>query len=160
MDDQTPRAMRARGCGECTACCHIVAAQQLNKPTGVACPHVCEAGCAIYETRFEECRSFRCIWLNGHFLDSDRPDQLGVVFFEEADANGNALVTASEAYPGVVLDSPRAKELILQILARGIPVVVRNEHMVTHFSPDGQAARFDVDPNDPLKVCVLPRKAG
>jgi hypothetical protein len=83
---------------------------------------------------------------------------VGVVFFEEVDAHGNTLVTASEAFPGAALTSPRAKEIIRQILARGIPVVVRNAVIVTHFAPDGTVTRFDVDSADPLKVQVLPRK--
>jgi hypothetical protein len=53
-----------RGCDGCTACCKIMQVRELDKPASTWCRH-CRvgAGCSIYETRPESCRTFECVWL-------------------------------------------------------------------------------------------------
>ena len=144
-----------RTCGECTLCCTAVAAFQLGKPTGQTCPHVGASGCQIYDIRPLECRSFRCIWLNGFFAESDRPDKIGAVFFEETTYDGTTIVTVNEAHPGATAESRRAKELLRTLLEMGLTVVVRNENRIAKLTPNGEVEKFDVDPSDPLKVRAL-----
>ena len=153
MDDL---AKTKRSCGECTLCCTSVAVAPLAKPTGTPCRHVCATGCKIYEARIAECRGFSCLWLDGWFEESDRPDELGVVFFEEPIKDGPNLIAVSEASPGAAGKSARVKELIRKFLEHGISVVVRNEQTVTKAQPDGQLVRYAVDQSDPLKVAVVP----
>ena len=93
--------------------------------------------------------------LNGYFSDEDRPDRIGVVFYEEATPDGEPLVTACESLPGSVADSPRAKEIIRRILLLGIPVAVRNEKYVVKTYPDGRTATYLVDENDLLRTRVI-----
>jgi hypothetical protein len=55
---------------------------ELQKPAGVTCRHVCATGCAIYPTRPQICRPFRCLWLSGFanlFHEDERPDKTGMV---------------------------------------------------------------------------------
>ena len=50
-----------RDCDGCTMCCKLLAIDVLNKPRGRWCGHCnARAGCRIYETRPEPCRSFYC----------------------------------------------------------------------------------------------------
>lgn len=72
--------MLQRNCGTCTACCHGLAIEELDKPGFQTCDHVCGAGCAIYAERPACCRDFQCLWLQGHLGEDDRPDKLGVIF--------------------------------------------------------------------------------
>lgn len=148
---------RLRSCGSCTLCCKTVAVEHLNKPTGVWCPYVCDAGCGIYSLRPVECRGFKCIWLDGHLGEDDRPDLLGVVFYEERTFDGELIVTVSESYPGAA-NSERVKGLIRWILEMKVPVVVRNHQTVTRANWDGRTVRLQVDPEDPLKVNVVKRR--
>ena len=136
-------------------CCKAVAVVQLSKATGDWCPHVCPECCGIYETRPIECCTFRCLWLNGYFSDDERPDRIDVVFFEEETAEGECIVTASESHPGAAADSPRAKNLIRQILEAGVSVVVRNRFNVARACPDGRIAHFHIDQSDPLRAKVV-----
>jgi hypothetical protein len=52
------------GCDGCTACCKIMQVRELDKPDNTWCPHcTIGAGCRIYETRPQSCRTFSCVWL-------------------------------------------------------------------------------------------------
>lgn len=53
---------------------------ELSKAAWLDCDHLCSAGCGVYEERFSICKAFRCVWLQGQYEDSDRPDLLGVLF--------------------------------------------------------------------------------
>lgn len=52
-------------CGDCTACCTVLAVTELNKPMRVACQHQCRDGCRTYLARPAGCRQFNCLWLRG-----------------------------------------------------------------------------------------------
>jgi hypothetical protein len=70
MTDNLPTAPPARGCSECTLCCKIMGIKEIDKPPGVWCGHCSPArGCAIYESRPQECRKFVCGWLHSPGLD-------------------------------------------------------------------------------------------
>lgn len=72
-----------RACGECTACCEVLAieAPTLRKPAGILCRHCSGHNCQIYDQRPDPCRAFYCLWRELAALsDEHRPDQLGVVF--------------------------------------------------------------------------------
>jgi hypothetical protein len=78
-----------RACGDCTACCTVMAIDQpdIQKEAGVPCRH-CRNGCAIYDTRPGLCRDFHCGWRQLPILDENwRPDRSGVfVEIESIDA--------------------------------------------------------------------------
>lgn len=73
-EDKLPRS-----CGSCSACCFALGVRQIDKPVFTRCSHACAAGCAIYETRPDPCRVYRCAWLDGFGERRDRPDRLGVI---------------------------------------------------------------------------------
>jgi len=71
-----------RECGECKVCCIVpgIDTREAQKDTNVACRHLCDAGCAIYETRPGACRTFHCAWRQLATLDDSwRPDRCGVL---------------------------------------------------------------------------------
>lgn len=70
-------------CGECTACCTVLAIQELGKPPGKDCKYLATWGCGIYNSRPGTCREFRCGWLNGLGGAGQRPDRLGVVLSQK-----------------------------------------------------------------------------
>lgn len=73
-----------RQCGECQACCEVVAIKGDNmtpeKKNYERCVHQCDKGCAVYSSRPVECRTYMCEWRTGTLTDEDdRPDKLGVI---------------------------------------------------------------------------------
>lgn len=74
MITATPRQLaQGRSCGTCTLCCKAVPVAAVLKPRDRWCPH-CQKGkgCAIYDTRPEECRHWSCLYL----LDAQLPEAL------------------------------------------------------------------------------------
>ncbi len=61
-----------RICGDCNLCCKIPGVAAVGKKNLTWCPH-CDIGkgCRIYDTRPEECRDFRCLWLDDDSLPPD-----------------------------------------------------------------------------------------
>jgi len=92
---QTPAA--GFDCGDCTACCTVLAVTELQKPMRFACQQICRDGCRIYSDRPAGCRQFNCLWLRGALRAPSqtqshpdlmpgpedpllRPDHLGVIW--------------------------------------------------------------------------------
>lgn len=69
----------SRPCGECTACCTVLAIAELDKPIGITCVHASLKGCGTYETRPKSCREYLCLWKLGFGTMEERPDRLGLV---------------------------------------------------------------------------------
>jgi len=100
-----------RSCGSCTVCCTYFSITALNKPPLVPCSRlkdkICDDGknCITYENRPMPACSYRCMWLDGHGAEEDRPDLSGVVI-DNALPVANALraIPLSEG----AQDTPRA----------------------------------------------------
>lgn len=56
-----------------------VGVNALKKPQYTPCTHCVNQGCAIYQSRPEECQTYRCLWLVGEGEPQHRPDKLGVI---------------------------------------------------------------------------------
>lgn len=92
-----------RRCGPCAACCTVLTVPGVS-PAGQPCPHLAEQGCGIYAQRPDVCRTWSCQWIQDNlhrkparlFLDSERPDRLGVMF----DITPDARLVAHELRPG------------------------------------------------------------
>ena len=91
-------------CGDCALCCKVMSVPELDKPQNKWCPHAQPGspcgGCAIYESRPESCRTFKCAWLMGKFGPSlnMRPDKCkGVVVMTET---GWICVYVDAGFPG------------------------------------------------------------
>ena len=112
-----------RSCGDCSACCTVLAINALGKPADTECKHDCN-GCVIYESRPDGCRSYRCAWLEGELSDGDRPDEVGLVV-----DSGNSQIfklmwgprarVARELWPGGGAD------LVAGMVSSGQPVILR-----------------------------------
>ena len=82
----------AGDCGSCTMCCKLMAVTELAKPKNVLCQH-CDIGkgCKIYDDRPDNCRSFRCLWLQSQVMGLNalplqmRPDKCKVVLHTTPD---------------------------------------------------------------------------
>ncbi len=113
----------SRDCGTCTACCHSLVVEELEKPAFSKCVHSCEAmGCSAYYERPDSCRNFRCLWLDGHLGDADRPDQLGVIFTTTVHENIGVHPLLVETTPGGI-KQPRVLKAIEGLTTQG-PVLV------------------------------------
>jgi hypothetical protein len=120
-----PARVRTRTCGGCTACCTTLGNTELEpaKPTFTPCPHQCEKGCGIQETKPSGCATFNCLWLQDTgkmFTDSERPDILGVVCVGEI-TNLGPTIRVWEHRVGALADN-RVVALI-QRWATGLAVV-------------------------------------
>lgn len=84
-----------------------MAVDELQKPAGVACPHVrAGRGCGVYQTRPHACRTFECVWLMDEAMPHRfRPDQTKVVL--DQDAGGDWLIARCDpANPGAWRRNP------------------------------------------------------
>lgn len=129
--DQLPTSSAAplRECGECTACCTVLAVAELNKPARWTCDHVGCQGCRVYDVRPASCREFNCLWLRGGLPShpSLRPDKLGVMFdtFFSLAAQHERCV-AFELWNGA-FDEPQAATMLNRItIEREVDLSYRN----------------------------------
>ena len=70
-----------RSCGDCIACCFVLAIDELEKPALKLCSHLCESGngCSIHKTRPGTCRAYHCTWRYGWGEKDERPDRCGLL---------------------------------------------------------------------------------
>ena len=61
--------------------------EAISKPINTRCKHVCEDGCAIYDTRPQTCAEFECGYLQvgDDVPESLRPDRCGIIFIKRTD---------------------------------------------------------------------------
>jgi hypothetical protein len=130
------RPRRARGaprsCGACRACCITLGFQAregealFDKPPGLPCPHLVEAGCRIYADRPPVCRRFQCGWIQAPNLpDALRPDRCGVLFCLNSNLQGEGdAVYAYELKAGAA-EAPLPAWLIRELSAQTPVILVR-----------------------------------
>ena len=124
----------SRTCGSCTACCtHLpIPANVVSAPpkaAGESCPHLCKAGCVIYQDRPAICARFQCAWLaNLDWPEEWRPEQSGLLCLRELMDDGSPAALVSEIRPGALLE-PIAQEILLHLL--------ENTRRVVVVAPDG-----------------------
>lgn len=108
-----------RECGDCTVCCTVGAVPELNKPAYEECRFLC-SGCSLFSKpeRPKVCGTFKCSWLWGHGKESDRPDQIGVMFAING-LEGRHYHTAIELEVGALMD--QASDMAVNLL-RTVPL--------------------------------------
>lgn len=113
-----------RTCGSCTACCHSLVIEELDKPAFRDCPNQCgtSGGCGAYHDRPTSCRDFRCLWLDGHLDENDRPDKLGAIFTTTHDNQVGVHPLIVEATPGGTT-TPPVRQAIERLTTKS-PVLV------------------------------------
>lgn len=82
----------SRQCGECSLCCKLTYIQAFNKPMGEWCRHFRKGvGCGIYNERPQDCRVFRCMWLDSDEIgDAWFPKRAGL--FVSFGGGGNRMI--------------------------------------------------------------------
>jgi hypothetical protein len=105
-----PLQPTTRACDGCTLCCKVLAIPEVPTAKDTWCRHAKKhAGCGIYATRPEPCRTFRCLWLDGLLPEWARPDKVhGVVM-----VTGDQVIQISED-PGWPGEASRQLEPLLQ----------------------------------------------
>ncbi len=73
-----------KSCGSCTACCTVMAVNELGKGIYEHCQHLRpviakDQGCQIYQSRPASCRIWSCSWLCSDMAEDMRPNRCGVV---------------------------------------------------------------------------------
>jgi hypothetical protein len=131
---QRTHNVAGRTCGECTACCMVMAIVELGKDNYTPCPNCTGTSCAIYQTRPTTCRGWSCEWWLGRLglSDDQRPDKLGVIFTHDADS-----VLAFEITSGSATN-PAALEAMDHVKSK-YPL---------KFNPAGGTDRFLLGPGD------------
>jgi hypothetical protein len=94
LEKELDENLRTRVCGECTACCTVMGVEEIEKPAGEPCQHICDKGCAIYGSHPKACQDFLCAWKTGFDEMARRPDKSGLV--------GDIMREDSPAHPGVI----------------------------------------------------------
>lgn len=122
-----------RDCGECAACCDLPGVPSLGKAPCTPCQHPSAAGCEVHAARPQECREYRCLWLDDALGDdAARPDRLGLMFDlpslvqDHPDYAGVQVICAREVRHGA-RDEPRgaalltrlARAMVVRLTARG-----------------------------------------
>lgn len=157
---QTARQARATGrpanpCGDCTACCTVIAVEEIDKPTFTPCPHLaggkagsgpgdeaqggCGGGCGIYPTRPVSCRTWHCQWALDGTDPAMRPDRLGVMFSYAEGSHGSKAIAVWEVRPGAFLE-PLAARVLLRLHRSGYTLVYATPRGYRSLRPDGSSA--------------------
>lgn len=94
------------------------------KPAGVACSHLCDAGCQIYALRPTSCSNFRCGWLRFEAWPTAwRPDESGLLcLWEELDPQ-TPMAAVYELSPGA-LESEVGQQIVAWLLDASLAVVL------------------------------------
>ena len=131
-----------RVCGDCKLCCKVFSIQELDKPAGKWCPHCPGKGCKIYDTRPEECRGYKCMWLAGAFPEECRPDKVYVVFgFKRLD--DLIVATVGESHYGAAL-STEVQSIIASFRALGYGVQIIHNGICHELIPPYYESDADV----------------
>ena len=95
--------MNNRKCGDCKACCYSFNIAEISLKKGQLCPHIKNnigsvGCCSIFgdQLRPSVCSGFECLYLQGLFGRSERPDKTGILAYFSELENGQICVVAQE----------------------------------------------------------------
>ena len=112
-----------RECGTCTLCCKVMGIHALEKPRGQWCDHAMpgRGGCAIYETRPHECRTFACTWLMDEALGPEwKPEKCKLVLVSE-EGKKRTMVYVDASQPAAWKKEPYLSRLTA-LMRAGLPL--------------------------------------
>ncbi len=123
-------------CGECTACCSVLAIEELDKPEYEDCKHLSSAGCEIYESRPPVCQRFECMYLSDRWDQRDggeimRPDRCGLLIYGYRDQDGKEAIRVSEVFDGAS-QNEIAQQLIPSLVDEGYVVALHRKNSAPH----------------------------
>ena len=103
-------------CGACTLCCYALPVPSIGKKAYETCKYCTKDGCSIYSSRPDECKQFRCAWLQMPKVSEDlRPDNVGTIFEKISDRL---------FFGTVAFETPKVAEQILAFNKQGFSVVI------------------------------------
>ncbi len=99
-------------CGTCNLCCKVSAIKALQKPAGQWCIHTGPGrGCAIHGRHPDECRIFRCGWLQIDALEPNWKPEISK-FVLRIDKDGqNIHVAVDQGHPDAWRKAPYYRTL-------------------------------------------------
>lgn len=145
-----------RQCGPCTLCCKVYDIPATESPIGVWCKH-CKpgAGCGIWETRPDFCRSFFCNWIKFDWLGEEwRPDIAKFVFTIDPNS-GYLMFQVDPGSPDAWKREPyysQIKTWAAEGLSRARGTVVFINKTATLVLPDGDAQLGELGPDDRINI--------
>lgn len=105
LEKTLAESLAQRQCGECKACCHILAIPEIEKPFDTMCRHAGPGPrcCTIYDSRPKPCKEYQCLWKLGAGTLEQRPDQLGLVISPTRPGTpGYPGASVHELWPGAI----------------------------------------------------------
>ncbi len=118
-------------CGDCTACCTVIAIAELQKDAYQDCPHLTQRGCGQYSQRPQVCRRFECMYLSDGWGDRPggevmRPDRCGLLVYGFQSEQGEPAIRISEVFPGA-LQQEVGKQLVPSLLEKGYVIAIHRQ---------------------------------
>ena len=109
----------SRTCGDCTACCTVLAVHELDKPVNTVCKYDAGGSCAIYSERPQSCRDYECLWLVSEewMRLAERPDRVGVIL--DLGNTDRTMLTARQVRPGAFSETT-AKKMLNRLAGRAV----------------------------------------
>lgn len=112
-----------RSCGTCNLCCTVQGVHEIRKPINVKCEHLNIQGrCGIYSSRPESCRTYKCLWLNGHMPEEMKPVKSRAVL--EPNATGDMLIMRVLPQDRGLIRRGILRRFIRSAVAQHVPVIV------------------------------------
>lgn len=139
-----------RRCGDCQGCCVHLDIPELQKPLGVRCPHLTTRGCGIYKQRPKPCIDYRCLWLQGHFANQDRPDRSGIMLeLTHTREDQEQAIVAREMWAGAA-DRGRGYQMMAAMVANRLDVLIVWQGKVRRIvpgchRPPGAAIKYEYE---------------
>lgn len=119
-------SIEPRECGQCTACCKVMIVPELNKPANFLCQYA-DGGCKIYEHRPPTCKDWQCLWIEGQFPESERPDKTKYVSWllpiSQSKQWDHPVIAMREIKEGST-EMPTGSRAIKRLTKRGFSVLV------------------------------------
>jgi len=111
-----------RECGTCTLCCKVMGIYALDKPRGRWCDHAMPGrGCAIYDDRPQECRTFSCLWLLDDNLGPEWKPEKSKMVLTADEASRRTMVYVDASAPNAWQREPFQQRL-MALMQAGLPL--------------------------------------
>jgi len=134
----------------------------LDKPSGQWCPHCLPGkGCAIYDERPQECRSFNCDWLVEERLGPEwKPEKSKIVMTSSQD---KIIAYVDPSSPAAWRKSPFF-ETLTELMKNGLPqgrlVYVAVSDRYTLLLPDRHEELGQLGPHDEVLLKTIRTPSG
>ena len=130
-----------RSCGPCQACCFAPRLDERDKPSFTRCRDQGNKRCNDYKGRPDPCRKFKCLWLQGHGDEDDRPDMTGAMLTARNHAEFGPWVSV-HLLDKKALGKRRVRDALVKLCVRTVVMELRARDMRMIGGPKDRVARF------------------